>query len=274
MLHRKFLSLLKHTFIPHSGNDYKPHFFREHMILSLLIGSTSLLLVSFTTYIVIRTTTYGSSVVSSVLIDLTNQTREEHNLPPLLYNQQLSNAATLKGNDMVTRQYFAHFAPDGISPWHWFNEAGYRFIFAGENLAIHFRSSKEVTRAWMASPKHKDNILDTRYEEIGIAAIHGNTNTTPAIFVVQMFGKPEPQAIPSSLQKENSLQSARVLEKIIFNASYYIKNVYTTLVIILIVALCMMILIEIRKQHYFHILYGVLLTIVVGICIAINSLLL
>ena len=271
MTHRKLLLLLKHTFIPHAGNDYKPHFFREHVILSLLIGSISLLLISFTTYIVIRTTTYGSSVVSSVLIDLTNQTRKENNLPPLLYSQRLGNAATLKGNDMVERHYFAHFAPDGTSPWHWFNKAGYTFLFAGENLAIHFRSSKEVEKAWMASPKHRANILDPRYEDIGIAAIHGNTSTSPAIFVVQMFGKQEPSNEPTSLQKETPIQGVQFFEKIIFNASYYINNIYTTLLIILITAICMMIFIEIRKQHYFHILYGVLLTIVVGICIAINS---
>jgi hypothetical protein len=209
--------------------------------------------------------------VSSVLIDLTNQTRKENNLSPLLYNQRLEDAATLKGNDMVTRQYFAHFAPDGTSPWHWFDKAGYKFLFAGENLAIHFRSSKEVEKAWMDSPKHRANILDPRYEDIGIAAIHGNTNTSPAIFVVQMFGKQEPSTEPTSLQKQTPTQSAKLFEKIIFNASYYINNVYTTLIIILITALCMMIFIEIRKQHYFHILYGVLLTIVIGICIAINS---
>lgn len=271
MTHRKILLLLKHTFIPHSGNDYRPHFFREHVILSLLIGSISLLLISFTTNIVIRTTTYGSSVVSSVLIDLTNQTRKENNLSPLLYNQRLEDAAILKGNDMVTRHYFAHFAPDGTSPWHWFDKAGYKFLFAGENLAIHFRSSKEVEKAWMDSPKHRANILDPRYEDIGIAAIHGNTNTSPAIFVVQMFGKQEPSTEPASLQKQTPIQGAKFVEKMIFNASYYINNIYTTLIIILIVALCMMIFIEIRKQHYFHILYGVLLTIVIGICIAINS---
>jgi hypothetical protein len=271
MIHRKFLTLLKHTFVPHSGNEYKPHFFREHVILSLLIGSIFLLLVSFTTYIVIRTTAYGSSVVSSVLIDLTNQTRTENNLSPLFYNQRLQDAATLKGDDMVSRQYFAHFAPDGTSPWHWYDKAGYRFRFAGENLAIHFRSSKEVQRAWMESPKHRANILDPRYEDIGIATIHGNTSTPPTIFVVQMFGKQEPSSETTSLQNQTPAQGAKIFEKIIFNASYYINNIYATLVIILIVALCMMIFIEIRKQHYFHILYGVLLTIVVGICIAINS---
>ncbi len=281
MIHRKLHRFLKHTFIPHHENDYKPHFFREHVILSFLIGSIFLLLLSFTSYIIIRTTTYGSSVVSSVLIDLTNQTRKEHGLLPLLYNKELTTAATLKGNDMVTRQYFAHFAPDGTSPWHWFEQVGYNYNFAGENLAINFRSSREVEKAWLASPKHRDNILDKRYEDIGIATVPGVADNKLVLFVVQLFGKQkvgigqlELKETPTSLTAGSTSQAERYYKRILFDASYYINNMYTTFIVILIIALFLMIFIEIRKQHVFHILYGILLFIVVIICIAINSLLL
>lgn len=281
MIHRKIASFLKHTFIPHEGNEYKPHFFREHVILSILIGSVLLLLVSFTSYVVIRSTTFGSSVVSSVLIDLTNQTRTQNGLSPLANNQQLHSAALLKGEDMSERNYFSHFAPDGTTPWHWFAKAGYTFLFAGENLAINFRSSDEVTRAWMASPKHRENILDPRYEDIGIATIPAVSNDKKVLFVVQLFGKPEkhatsqpPVTTPDSLSPSSTFQPAAFYEKSIFNASYYIHKLYMLLAGILIVALLMMIFIEIRKQHFFHILYGVLLIIVVIICSAINVLLL
>ena len=188
MTHKKLRAFLKHTFIPHLGNDYKPHFLREHVILTLLILSISLLLVSFTTYIVLRTTTYGSSVVSSVLIDLTNQTRKEHGLTPLFYNRQLSEAATRKGNDMVAKQYFAHFAPDGTSPWYWITTVNYKFLFAGENLAINYRSSTAVEKAWMNSPKHRQNILNKKYTQTGIAVAEGMYNGKETVFVVQFLG--------------------------------------------------------------------------------------
>ena len=281
MIHKKFALFLKHTFVPHHGNDYKPHFFREHVILSFLIGSIFLLLLSFTTYIVIRTTTYGSSVVSTVLIDLTNEIRKEQGLNLLLYNKQLSTAATLKGNDMVLRQYFAHYAPDGTTPWHWFEKVGYNFNFAGENLAINFRSSTEVQKAWLASPKHRDNILDPKFEDIGIATVPGVTSDKVVLFVVQLFGKQKPVIgqselgeTPSSLTAGSTSLAQGYFNKILFNASYYINNMYTTFIVILLVALALMIFIEIRKQHVYHILYGVLLFIVIIICIAINSLLL
>ncbi len=273
MTRRKITLFLKHTFIPHRENEYKPHFFREHIILSLLIGSILLLLVSFTVYIVMRTTTFGSSAVSSVLVDLTNQARRKNNLPPLLYNTQLTQAATLKGQDMSTRQYFSHFAPDGTSPWYWFEVANYSFLFAGENLAINFKNSTDVEKAWMESPKHRENILDTRYEDIGIATVPGIINNTRHLFIVQLFGKREPQntrSVNSPMQIE---KNASLFEKILFNTTYYIYNAYITLAVILIFALCLMIFIEIRTQHLRHIIYGVLLIIFVFICIGINSLL-
>ncbi len=271
MIHTRIKKVLKHTFIPHIDNDYKPHFFREHVILSLLIGVISLLLISFTTYVVIRTTTYGSSVVSTILIDLTNQSRRENGLPPLLYNQRLYNAADMKGHDMVARDYFAHFAPDGTSPWHWYNQAGYQFLFAGENLAINYRSSRAVQNAWMNSPKHRQNILDKRFEDIGIATVPSTVNDKKVLFVVQMFGKQEATTVPNSLTPKTIFPSPHFYEKLLFNASYYINNIYTTLISILVIALCLMVFIEIRKQHIYHITYGVLLIIIVIICIGINS---
>jgi hypothetical protein len=273
MARRKIISLLKHTFIPHHGNEYKPHFFREHVILTLLIGSIFLLLTSFTVYIVIRTTSFGSSAVSSVLVDLTNQTRKKNNLPPLLYSTELTQAATLKGEDMSTRQYFSHFAPDGTSPWHWFEAVNYSYLFAGENLAINFRNSTDVEKAWMESPKHRDNILDKRYEDIGIATVPSTVNNKKVLFIVQLFGKQEPQDTPSLSSPTHFEKNASLFEKIFFNTTHYIYNAYVTLAVILIFALCLMIFIEIRTQHLLHIMYGVLLIIFVFICIGINSLL-
>lgn len=274
MVYKGLKNFLKHTFVPHEENNYKPHFFREHVILSMLIGIILLLLLSFTSYIIIRTTTFGSSVASSVLIDLTNQTRKKNGLSPLIYSKKLSDAAMMKGQDMALREYFAHFAPDGTSPWHWFSKVGYKFLFAGENLAINFRSSKEVEKAWMASPKHRDNILDTRYEEIGIATVPGTVNNKLVLFVVQLFGKPVITDIPSSLTTKITPIDAHFYEKLIFNATYYINTIFVTFILILVLALMLMIFIEIQKQHYLHIFFGVLLIVTTVICIIINSLLL
>jgi len=128
-------------------------------------------------------------------VDLANRDRAELSTPPLVMNPKLAEAARLKLDDMIKNGYFDHHSPDGISPWHWFKEAGYDFIYAGENLAVNFADSEDVQRAWMASPLHKKNILNVNFTEIGIATGKGVYNGRESVFVVQMFGKPVPKPV-------------------------------------------------------------------------------
>jgi len=91
---------------------------------------------------------------------------------------------------MVKNGYFDHNSPEGFTPWHWFDEAGYNFIYAGENLAADFNSPRNIVQAWMDSPSHRQNILDNHFNETGLAVIQGNYNGHSSLFVVQMFGQP------------------------------------------------------------------------------------
>jgi len=131
-----------------------------------------------------------AAVVSSVMVDLANGDRVSNNLPVLKINPELVAAAQAKANDMAARGYFAHVAPDGTDPWHWFAEAGYAFDYAGENLAIDFSDSGDVEKAWMNSPTHRENILSAHFTEIGIASAVGMYQGRMTTFVVQEFGSP------------------------------------------------------------------------------------
>lgn len=185
-LHRK----LKHTFIPHKDNDYKPHFFREASMSIILIASLGLFAVSGSSALVIKNTEVGARIVVGVLIDLTNNQRISNHLQPLVHNKILDAAATLKAQDMVNKGYFAHNSPEGKAPWYWFGQAGYFFLYAGENLAVNFSESNEVENAWMNSPLHRANILDTKFKEIGLATLRGVYEGNETTFVVQLFGTP------------------------------------------------------------------------------------
>ena len=145
-----------------------------------------------------------ASVVHSVLVDLANRDRESKKLPPLKINPVLTAAAQAKADDMAARGYFAHVAPDGKEPWYWFEKVGYQYEYAGENLAIDFADSIDVQRAWMNSPTHRDNILNGRFTEVGIATAQGMYQGRLTTFVVQEFGTPKgtfttivPTSIPS-----------------------------------------------------------------------------
>jgi hypothetical protein len=130
------------------------------------------------------------AVLPAVVVDKTNKEREGQKLPPLVRNTVLDKAAQLKADDMAKNGYFAHYSPAGVSPWHWFNEAGYSYVHAGENLAVHFTDSKEVVEAWMLSPTHRANIVNQNYREIGVGTARGTYEGYDTVFVVQLFGTP------------------------------------------------------------------------------------
>jgi hypothetical protein len=187
---KSVLKKLKHLFIPHIHNDYKPHFFREVSVTSILVIAIVLLSASIGSKLYIKNTNMTAEVLPSVLVDLANMDRASNGEPSLTRNLTLDAAAKLKAEDMATSQYFAHTSPSGITPWHWFNKVGYYFTYAGENLAIDFTESVDVERAWLASPKHKENIMSNNFTEIGIATAEGYYNGSKTTYVVQMFGTP------------------------------------------------------------------------------------
>lgn len=130
------------------------------------------------------------TVLPAVVIDLTNDERAEIAAAPLQRSSLLDAAAKKKAQHMAQNQYFAHFAPDGTSPWSFFKEVDYTYAHAGENLAIHFTDSSEVVDAWMDSPTHKANIVSTKYTEIGVGTAKGTYEGYDTVFVVQLFGAP------------------------------------------------------------------------------------
>lgn len=149
----------------------------------------SVFLISSADRFVLRSDQYAA-VIASVLVDLANTDRTSQDLPALTIDAQLTKAAQLKANDMAQYSYFAHVSPTGVDPWHWFSQAGYKFDYAGENLAVDFSDSDAVNTAWMNSPTHRENILDPHYTEIGIATAEGVYEGHPTTFVVQEFGTP------------------------------------------------------------------------------------
>ncbi len=182
---------LTHFFLPHPETHKKAHLIS---IPALLIYIFLFLVLQFTFSFL---ATYkpevlgiNSSVNSQELIQLTNAERQKKGLPLLSENTKLNEAAFKKGQNMFEENYWAHYSPSGKDPWGFISNTGYKFSFAGENLARNFYNSPDVVNAWMSSPTHRDNILNSRYQEIGIAVLEGTLQGQPTILVVQEFGKP------------------------------------------------------------------------------------
>ncbi len=181
----------KKYFLPHEDNDHRPHFLRARgalVILTLILFFEAAYLVQ--TFVILPRSDFFAAVLSSVLIDQTNARRADERLATLTVNPKLEAAAKLKADDMAARGYFAHNTPDGRTPWWFIDQMGYFYDAAGENLAVNFTESSDVTDAWMRSPLHRANIVNGNFTEIGIATAQGVYKGKEAIFVVQMFGRP------------------------------------------------------------------------------------
>ena len=166
---------------------------KEVMKLKIGIGVIAVFIVSISVFSGFRGVVIDSlsAVYGSVLVALANNERSINNAGKLTVNATLERAAQMKADDMASKGYFAHNSPEGKTPWYWFEQAGYNYEYAGENLAVNFNDSDEVHTAWVKSRGHFLNIINPRYTEIGIATSTGMYKGREAVFVVQMFGTPQ-----------------------------------------------------------------------------------
>lgn len=115
---------------------------------------------------------YATGMSISDLLSATNQSRTSNSLPPLKLDSKLNSSAQAKANDMVANNYWSHVSPTGVQPWYWFQQSGYVYITAGENLAYGFNTGNEVNQAWMNSPTHHANIVGD-YADVGFGIANG-----------------------------------------------------------------------------------------------------
>ncbi len=192
MKKRRHLHHRVHNYLfPHKGNKYSPQVFAYSSVIGIIVVLVLLQAVYFLdTKIAFKGDNFLASVLPGVLISLTNTDRTKQNLGTLVEDQLLDKAAQLKADDMAAKGYFAHVTPEGYQPWHWFDAVGYKYEYAGENLAVNFTDSEDVETAWMNSPTHRANIVKPQYTRIGLATADGQYKGKEVTFVVQLFAKP------------------------------------------------------------------------------------
>lgn len=197
------ISWFKKHFIPHEENNHRPHLLRNKNIRNVVFVVLLVEVITFLgpTLSKIKENSQMAAVLPAILSSLTNDERQAQNVEPLVVNQYLNKAAELKAQDMATYGYFAHTSPSGKTPWYWLEQVGYNYQYAGENLAINFVDSKDVTNAWMASPTHKANIVKGNYTEIGTGIATGMYEGRETIFVAQVYANPIVKKIKTNAEK-------------------------------------------------------------------------
>lgn len=125
------------------------------------------------------------------IFDWMNYYRKQGGLPALAASNKLNAAAEAKLADMFANQYFEHVSSAGFGPAHWVEAVDYSYIIIGENLALgDFQNDKALVDGWMASPGHRANIMNAKYQEIGIAAGRAEYGGRLVWMAVQEFGTP------------------------------------------------------------------------------------
>jgi uncharacterized protein YkwD len=141
---------------------------------------------------------FASEINPKNVLKSINTERTNRGLSSLKEDSNLDFASTLKTKDMLNRDYFDHYA-NGLTPWDFFRIADYDYLYAGENLAMDFVTSEGMVKAWMNSPKHRENILNPDYADIGIVIVKGEYNdngkTRQTIMVTNMFGHKKPAIV-------------------------------------------------------------------------------
>lgn len=160
-------------------------------------------------------------LTSGGIILETNVQRQQNGLGALSSKDTLNAMALSKANDMCGNQYFTHVSPSGAGAGDLADSFGYDYIAIGENLAYGpFSSNAAVVEAWMASPGHRANMLNSKFTEMGAAAAMCFFQGKSTWLAVQHFGKPaalcsRPDAALRRTIDENKAVSANMRDRLI-----------------------------------------------------------
>ena len=125
------------------------------------------------------------ALVRAAVLCLINMQRAQHGETPLILNAELEQAAEAHAQEMVSADYFDHVSPSGLTPVGRVRATGYipspmvGYVI-GENLAwgtLSLATPEAIVAAWIASPGHLANILESQYRDTGV----GVTPQAPAM---------------------------------------------------------------------------------------------
>ena len=120
------------------------------------------------------------------VFNLINTQRTNNGLPALKISNEVQKVARIKAQDMVDKNYFSHTSPTYGSPFDMLKSFKVSYNSAGENIAGNASNSGAVN-AWMNSPGHKANILNSSFNYTGIGVV--SSPKYGKIFVQMFIGK-------------------------------------------------------------------------------------
>jgi uncharacterized protein YkwD len=121
------------------------------------------------------------------VVDRVNAERAAHGLAPYRVNLNLQRAALAHARDLSHGDESGHRGSDGSDPATRAERAGYVWSWIGENVAAGQASPSDVVEAWMGSQAHRHNVLDRRFQEVGVG-FEPEAASRWGTYWVMMFG--------------------------------------------------------------------------------------
>ncbi|MCG8488530.1 MAG: Ig-like domain-containing protein [Chromatiales bacterium] len=104
----------------------------------------------------------------------------------IAWHCQLETAAQNHSTSMADNDFFSHTGLDGSSPGDRITAAGYNWRAYAENIAAGYNDEEAVMTAWLESPGHCANIMNTSVTEMG-AGVAENSSARYRIYWTQNF---------------------------------------------------------------------------------------
>ncbi|GAB2595738.1 hypothetical protein Aab01nite_25740 [Paractinoplanes abujensis] len=138
-----------------------------------------------TTTAVATPTVVAPRTLMSQVVTMTNRQRWANGCRRLLtVDRELVVASVRQSLYMARTGLFSHVWRDGTTFVRRSHLAGYEQP-SGENIAWGYRTAAEVIEAWMASPRHRANMLNCGAKSIGTGVVYA-ANGVP--YYTQVFG--------------------------------------------------------------------------------------
>lgn len=210
----KIKTFIHHLLIPHEENNFRAKSLHTDFLTIYLVIAFLMMMV-FKQANLYNVLGFATDISVDKLYQLINEQRQKNNLPSLVLNSSLSLAAQKKAENMFQENYWSHYSSDGKTPWDFILGAGYKYEYAGENLAKNFLFSNGVVDAWMNSTAgHRENILKKEYTEVGYAIVNGILNGEQTTLVVQLLGRPLAGSLtPQPIQANETIQNIPIGNK-------------------------------------------------------------
>ncbi len=139
------------------------------------------LILSF--FLVLSVLTFSFSKDQVTILQMVNKERISRGLKPVRLSKKLNNLAKVKSDDMYRNNYFSHNSPKYGSPFDLMKRNNVEYMTAAENIAKGQDTPEYVMRSWMDSRGHRKNILNPRFEEMGVSRDEFGNNIWTQMFI-------------------------------------------------------------------------------------------